>query len=380
MRRMLRVGVALMVVCVTACSGAPSQAQTGPVATPTVQSTPDTLVAMSSSGASTAAASTDTSGTPTSGTDTSATPAARADTTAAATDTTSSAANNITSPTNTAQGSGTDTTASSADTSQGSGSAPTASSADTSQGSSADASQDVPGLASCDPNAPPPPPLPIPGSGAASPGAFSQFHDPLPPVPLYDPPGPKRVGLQAGHWLVDQVPPELHGLQPGTSGGGKQEWQVNLDVAQRTAAVLEASGIQTDVLPSTPPPRYEANAFVAIHADGDTTGADRGFKVAGPGFSAIPDVDGRLVDAITQTYGAETELPRDDAHISLRMRYYYAFNARRYCHAVAPGVPQAIIELAYLTNATDRQYLIGDPQRLAQALADGIQSFLATTP
>ena len=45
-----------------------------------------------------------------------------------------------------------------------------------------------------------------------------------------------------------------------------------------------------------------------------------------------------------------------------------------------PGVPQAIIELAYLTNATDRQYLIGDPEKLAQALSDSIQAFLATTP
>jgi N-acetylmuramoyl-L-alanine amidase len=203
---------------------------------------------------------------------------------------------------------------------------------------------------------------------------------PLPPAPLYDPPGPKRVGLQAGHWLADQAPPELHNLQGGAIGGGKEEWQVNLDVAQRTADLLEANGIQVDVLPATVPERYQANAFVALHADGDTTGADRGFKVARPGFSSIPDVDDRLVEAINQTYGAETDLPRDDEHISLRMRYYYAFNSRRYCHAVAPGVPQAIIEMAYLTSATDRQVLIGNPEKLAQAVSDSIQAFLATTP
>lgn len=243
----------------------------------------------------------------------------------------------------------------------------------------AGAAQATAALASCDPNAPPPLPLPRPGTGAAQ-GFFRNFRDPLPPAPLFNPPGPKRVGLQAGHWLTDQVPAELRGLQAGATGGGMQEWQVNLDVAQRTAALLEASGIDTDVLPSTVPPHYQVNVFVALHADGDPSGADRGFKVARPGFSSIPDVDDRLVDAINQVYGAETELPRDDEHISLRMRYYYAFNSRRYCHAVAPGVPQAIVEMAYLTNATDRQYLIGDPQRLAQALADGIQRFLASTP
>ncbi|HET6317098.1 MAG TPA: N-acetylmuramoyl-L-alanine amidase, partial [Chloroflexota bacterium] len=163
-------------------------------------------------------------------------------------------------------------------------------------------------------------------------------------------------------------------------GGGKQEWEVNLDVARRTALLLEASGIAVDVLPSTIPPRYRANAFIAIHSDGDPAGAARGFKVARPGFSSIPDVDDKLVDTLNQVYGVATELPRDDEHISLRMRYYYAFNSRRYCHAVAPGVPQAIIELAYLTSPIDRQWLIGNPDRLSRGLADGIQSFLSTLP
>lgn len=241
-----------------------------------------------------------------------------------------------------------------------------------------DSSPDASQLANCDVTARPDP-LPVPGSPNAQ-SFFRSFRIPLPPAPLYDPPGPKRVGLQAGHWLTDQVPAELGRLQGGAVGGGKQEWEVNLDVAQRVAALLEANGVQVDVLPATIPPHYQANAFVALHADGDTTGQNRGFKVTRPGFSSLPDFDDRLVAAINQTYGAETELPRDDAHISLRMTYYYAFNSRRYCHSVAPGVPQAIIELAYLTSSTDRQWLIGDPQRLAQALADSINAFLATEP
>ena len=224
-----------------------------------------------------------------------------------------------------------------------------------------------------------PDPLPVPGSQRAT-DFFRSFREPLAPAPLYDPPGQKRVGLQAGHWLTDQVPPELGRLQAGATGGGKQEWQVNLDVAQRTAALLEAAGIGVDVLPSTIPPRYRANAFIAIHSDGDPAGVAHGFKVSRPGFSSIPDVDDKLVDTLNTVYGAATELPRDDEHISLRMRYYYAFNSRRYCHAVAPGVPQAIIELAYLTSANDRQWLINDPDRLAHGLANGIETFLNTLP
>src|SRR5204863_8856286 len=119
-------------------------------------------------------------------------------------------------------------------------------------------------------------------------------------------------------------------------------------------------GVQVDVLPATVPPRYQANAFIALHADGDPAGQARGFKVARPGFSSLPDFDDRLVDALNQVYAADTQLPRDDEHISLRMRYYYAFNSRRYCHAVAPGVPQAIIEMGCRTRLDARGWLIGD--------------------
>jgi hypothetical protein len=207
-----------------------------------------------------------------------------------------------------------------------------------------------------------------------------QFREPLPPAAVWNPPGPKRVGLQAGHWLVEQVPYELRGLQGGAIGGGKEEWEVNLDIARRTQRLLEAAGVQVDVLPTTVPERYQANAFISIHADGDTSGRLRGFKIARPGFSSVPITDDRLVDDLNAAYGAATGLPRDDEHISLRMRYYYAFNSRRYCHAVAPGVPQAIVETGFLTNATDRVLLLGNPDAAARGIADGILRFLRESP
>ncbi|MBV9356032.1 MAG: N-acetylmuramoyl-L-alanine amidase [Chloroflexi bacterium] len=222
-------------------------------------------------------------------------------------------------------------------------------------------------------------PLPRPGSPTAA-DFWNLFRAPLPPAPVYDPAGQRRVGLQAGHWQLDQLPAELHGLDAGSSGGGKQEWEVNLDLAQRTAALLEAQGVAVDVLPATPPVDYRAHLFLAIHADGDTSGDLHGFKIARPGFSAIPDVDDTLVNTLYTDYAAITGLPRDDDHVSRRMSYYYAFNSRRYCHAVAPGVPQAIIEAGYLTSAVDRQYLIGDPDLLARGIAQGIADFLAGEP
>ena len=60
----------------------------------------------------------------------------------------------------------------------------------------------------------------------------------------------------------------------------------------------------------------------------------------------------------------------------MRMLYYYAFNSRRYCHAVAPGVPQAIVETGFLTSAVDRQLLLGNPQAAAKGIANGVLEFL----
>ena len=226
----------------------------------------------------------------------------------------------------------------------------------------------------CDPDQPPP------RFGRGTPGGFSAFRAPLPPTPLWNPPGQKRVGLQVGHWKLDETPPELSRLQGGATGGGMEEWQVNLGIAQAAQSVLESYGYAVDVLPATVPVRYQANAFVAIHADGDTNGSLSGFKVARPGFSSIPDFDDQLVAALNDAYGQETGLARDDAHISLRMTYYYAFNSRLYCHAVAPGVPQAIMETGFLTNASDRRLLIGNPAEAGHAVADGIRAFLNALP
>jgi hypothetical protein len=219
----------------------------------------------------------------------------------------------------------------------------------------------------------------VPGPfGQGAPGGFSSFRAPLPATAVYNPPGVKRVGLQVGHWRNDEVPPELGRLQGGATGGGKAEWEVNLEIARRAKAMLEAMGHEVDLLPATVPMRYQAHAFVAIHADGDTAGALTGYKIARPGFSSVPDTDDRLVDALYRAYGPVTGLRRDDEHISLRMLYYYAFNSRRYCHAVAPGVPQVIVETGFLTSASDRQLLIGNPTIPARGIAEGIDAFLGS--
>ena len=205
---------------------------------------------------------------------------------------------------------------------------------------------------------------------------WNAFKAPLPAEPVWDPPGPPRVGLQVGHWQYAQRALELFDLDPGGSLNGVWEWEVALDLAQRAQRRLEAAGVAVDLLDMTIPAHYRAHAFLAIHADTARAVGRRGFKLARPGFSSVPAADDRLLAALGDAYAGATGLPRDDRNVDDGMRYYYAFNSRRYCHSVAPGVPQAILEAGYLSSAQDRAVLLDDPDTAAAGIADGLLSFL----
>jgi N-acetylmuramoyl-L-alanine amidase len=224
------------------------------------------------------------------------------------------------------------------------------------------------------------PSFPLPQAPAPALGTEASratFAQPLPASPVWNPPGQKRVGIQAGHWLTYDVPSELSRLSAGASAGGWDEWEVNLRIGQHVKRILEEAGVQVDLLPAAIPSRYRAHAFVSIHADGDTSGTMHGYKLARPGFSSIPDTDDKLVEIMYREYGAATGLARDsDAHISRRMTYYYAFNARRYEHAIDLGTPAVIVETGFLTHAGDRAFLTGRPEVAAQGIANGILRFL----
>lgn len=184
------------------------------------------------------------------------------------------------------------------------------------------------------------------------------------------------MGLQAGHWKNAELPDELERIRgnSGTTGRGVPEWQVNLNIAEETAKVLRAKGVEVDILPATVPPKYWADAFVAIHADGSTSPAARGFKVAAP----RRDLTGRaadLVQILEDTYGQATNMPLDP-NVSRNMRGYYAFSWRRFEHAVHPMTPAVILETGFLTNPIESSMLINKPEVPAQALAQAILTFL----
>ena len=193
------------------------------------------------------------------------------------------------------------------------------------------------------------------------------------------PAGPVRVALQAGHWKAHEAPDEQAGLRDnGTRGGGKAEWEVNLEIARRAAAILEDSGYTVDLLPTRIPPGYWADLFISIHADGHSSPRISGYRAASP----RRDATGRAAEfaaLLDRTYGQETGLPYYGT-VTRRMRGYYAFNYRRYDHALHPMTVGVILETGFLTSPRDRAVLVQDPDRAARGISRAVSQFLSPIP
>ena len=204
--------------------------------------------------------------------------------------------------------------------------------------------------------------------------AGADARDREPPVAA---PAAPRVGLQVGHWRIDELPDDEARLrgQTGGSGGGYREVDVNLAVVERTAAVLTARGVTVDILPATVPPGYRADAFVALHCDVNGDPSMRGYKLARFSESAIPTFDDALVATVGGRFAADTGQPRD-ANVTRAMTGYYAFNSRDFAHAIDPQTPGAIVELGFLSNPLDLNLLLYQPDLVATAVADGILRYL----
>ena len=193
------------------------------------------------------------------------------------------------------------------------------------------------------------------------------------------PEGPVRIALQAGHWRADEAPRELRGLRNnGTSWRGTPEWEVNLEIVRRTGAMLEGMGYEVDILPAVIPPDYRAHLFIAIHADGSGDPNASGYRVAAPSR----DATGRASEVATlleKTYGEMTGIKALPTN-TRRMRNYYAFNYRRYEHALHPMTIAVILETGFLTSRRDRRVIIDDPDRAARGIVAAVTAFSETPP
>jgi N-acetylmuramoyl-L-alanine amidase len=186
-----------------------------------------------------------------------------------------------------------------------------------------------------------------------------------------------RIALQAGHWKASEAPDELSGLKDnGTSARGVPEWKVNLAIAQRAAEMLEARGYVVDVLPAVVPPSYRAHLFISIHADGSDDPRATGFRVASPRRDATGRAS-EIAELLERTYGEATGIRRlPDS--TRRMRNYYAFNFRRYRHALHPMTIAVILETGFLTSDSDWSVIVDDPDRAARGIVEAVTAYGVT--
>lgn len=190
------------------------------------------------------------------------------------------------------------------------------------------------------------------------------------------PSGPPKVALQIGHLDNHLVPEELNNLRgnTGAEAGGYTEVEVNQAIAEKVAQLLEPYGVEVELIPTVVPVDYWADAFIAIHADGNLDPNISGFKIAAP----WRDLTGRahlLVETLEQTYQQATGM-NIDPNITRNMRGYYAFSWWRFDHAIHPMTPAVIVETGFLTNRQDREMITRNNDIPAQALADGILEYL----
>jgi hypothetical protein len=190
---------------------------------------------------------------------------------------------------------------------------------------------------------------------------------------------PPVVAIQAGHWLTEQHADEFYWLRTSTGAvaGGVREVDLNVDVAHRIAEYLRSWGNEAYVLPSKVPPSYRADAFVAIHSDGNNNRQARGFKVATYYRDWI--ATDTLVRELVDEYAKQTGMPLDH-RITANMRGYYAFNSGLYEHTIAEDTPGAIFEMGFLSNAQDRAFMIQNRDLIARSIALGIARFLGAKP
>lgn len=191
------------------------------------------------------------------------------------------------------------------------------------------------------------------------------------------PDGLLRVGLQVGHWKSNELPEELMALRNNTGayGDGKNEWEVNYAIAQKTAEYLKAAGIEVDILPATVPAKYWADAFVAIHADGSTDSTKTGFKIAAPRRDYTGKT-AKIIEIMREEYGKVTGLSWEQEGITRNMLGYYAFSWWRFEHAVHPMTPSIILETGFLTTPTDAYIISRTPEVPARAITDSLIKFL----
>ena len=189
------------------------------------------------------------------------------------------------------------------------------------------------------------------------------------PAPTAPPSAAPRIGIVAGHSGPQNDPGAV-------CPDGLTEASVNLDVAMRVKAGLEANGFPVDLLTEFDDRLvgYKALAVVSIHNDSCDYINEQatGFKAARAIDSGVPENADRLVACLIDRYPKQTGPPFHRNSITPDMTQYHSY------HELDKDTPAAIIETGFLN--LDRRLLTEEPYRVAQGVIDGILCYMLNQP
>lgn len=217
------------------------------------------------------------------------------------------------------------------------------------------------------------------GSAQASAMAASISPEPLRGLPGYaleTLEGPVRIGIQPGHWRVDELPEELARLRTSTGAafGSVKEVDLNLAVARLLVDRLAREGHAAELVSAAVPAGYRADLFISVHADRADKPDRRGWKLAPPWRPSQRSRE--LADALSAAFRA-SGLAEDSGGVTANMRGYFGFSWWRFTNTLSPYTPAALVEMGFLGNAADRERMRDDPAFYADILLKGIKTFIA---
>lgn len=223
----------------------------------------------------------------------------------------------------------------------------------------------------------------IPGSAELDAASSMPASEPIEPagpglvgyLPLVPLEGPIKIGIQPGHWRIEELPDELARLRTSTGAafGQLRELDVNLAVSRILLERLLASGYDAELVPAAVPAGYRADLFVSVHADRADQPDRRGWKLSPP-WRASP-ASKALAAAMAASF-AESGLPEDRGGVTANMRGYFGFSWWRYENVISPYTPAVLVELGFMGNAAERARMRDDPAFYATILERGISRFL----
>ena len=186
----------------------------------------------------------------------------------------------------------------------------------------------------------------------------------------------KKIVLDAGHGMGNRTSKVY---DPGAIMGDIQEAVLNLKYAREVEELLKEKGydvIQTRTDNQTEVPLGKrasiandagADLFVSVHCNASTSKNSRGVIVyhypgSERGESAAKSVRKNLVKILDEEV--------EDFDSSLGSIMEEAFYVLK--HTKMPAI---LVETGFLTNETDRNYLLNNPRTIARGIADGIDSY-----